>query len=336
MGLTLKELSQLAGCSIRTVNRVLWHNGTVSSATRERVEALLREHHYVPNMAARNLKQSQRKFAGVIVDSSRTAQIFLRKLSDLVSRLAGYGFTPLLGGSADTPEELANALGQWSGLLDHVLFMNMPCPAVLAALPELCARFALHFTVMDAVGELPPEVSALYIEREVGIAAAVKCLYRLGHRRILRVGAISSRNRGWENGRAAVGASVQFHHIAAEADCGSAEAAGAQVVAWLPDAVFCDTDRAAAGILRYALTHGYSVPQDFSLVGFDDDPVASMLSPRLSTVAHPVESLNAAAAEIVAAGRGGSRVVRRFATEFVPRESIVSRLEDGAHTPPEK
>ena len=53
MAVTLKDLAAMSGCSIRTVNRVIWRSGPVAEAKRLRIEALLREHHYVPNMAAR-------------------------------------------------------------------------------------------------------------------------------------------------------------------------------------------------------------------------------------------------------------------------------------------
>ena len=86
------------------------------------------------------------------------------------------------------------------------------------------------------------------------------------------------------------------------------------------DAVLFDTDRMAAGFLKYAAEERIDVPDRIAVVGFDDDIVARMSVPSLSTVAHPVSEINSTILEIIE--RNPEEIVRRiFPTRFVPRDS---------------
>ena len=325
MAVTLKDLAAMSGCSIRTVNRVIWRSGPVAEAKRLRIEALLREHHYVPNMAARNLKQSRRNFAGIIINGGTTVQIFLRKLSALVNRLGDQGFYPLLGHPVGDAVRLEQLLGEWTGLVQHVIFMYMPPAEILEHLPLSSHRFGMHFTVLDAMGDLPSEVSGLRIDRGAGIFEAISQLCAGGPRRMLRLGNVSSRDDGWKAAREHFSGTVEFSHLPVQPECEVAAELGGRIFAGRPDAVFCDTDRAASGVLRAAAAAGLSVPADFSLVGFDDDPMASMLTPRLSSVSHPLDELNAAAVAIVSSGQSVKAADQSFPARFVLRESVKTR-----------
>ncbi len=325
MTVTLKELSELSGCSIRTVNRVIWHSGPVAAEKRERIEALLREHHYVPNMAARNLKQSRRKFAGVIINEGTTIQIFLRKLSDLVNTLEGQGLYPLLGRPVSDSAQLECLMSEWTGLVNHIIFMFMPNARLCAKLSELSERYDMRFTIIDATGAVPTGCSALRIDRGAGIAEAIMQLYAMGHCRIMRVGNVITRDSGWAIAREKLQRKAVFLHQPVQPECDLVEAVADVIFAEQPDAVLCDTDRAAAGIMRAAAVRNIAIPQTFSLVGFDDDPMATMLNPRLATIAHPLEEINAAAAEIVASGKNCHCADKTFPTRFILRESVIAR-----------
>ena len=273
MAVTLKDLAAMSGCSIRTVNRVIWRSGPVAEAKRLRIEALLREHHYVPNMAARNLKQSRRNFAGIIINGGTTVQIFLRKLSALVNRLGDQGFYPLLGHPVGDAVRLEQLLGEWTGLVQHVIFMYMPPAEILAHLPLSSHRFGMHFTVLDAMGDLPSEVSGLRIDRGAGIFEAISQLCAGGHRRILRLGNVSSRDDGWKAAREHFSGTVEFSHLPVQPECEVAAELGGRIFAGRPDAVFCDTDRAASGVLRAAAAEVFitDITQRAGVVAFTFD-----------------------------------------------------------------
>jgi LacI family transcriptional regulator len=325
MTVTLKALAELSGCSIRTVNRVIWHSGPVAAEKRERIEALLQEHHYVPNMAARNLKQSRRKFAGVIINEGTTVQIFLRKLSDLVNTLEGQGLYPLLGRPVSDSIQLECLMSEWTGLVNHIIFMYMPNAQICAKLTELSERYGMHFTIIDAEGAVPAGCSALRVDRGAGITEAIMKLYAMGHRRIMRVGNVETRDSGWKNARAKLRHKECFAHMVIQPECDIVETATTAIFGGQPDAIVCDTDRAAAGILRAATQKGIAIPENVSLVGFDDDPMATMLTPRLASIAHPLEEINTAAAEIVACGDNFKCIDKTFPTRFILRDSVRAR-----------
>ena len=83
MAVTLKQLAELSGVSIRTVSRVLKHQDHVQEEKRERILDLAKRYHYVPNMAARNLRLSQSKFVGILC-SDTPYEIFRQKLQALL------------------------------------------------------------------------------------------------------------------------------------------------------------------------------------------------------------------------------------------------------------
>ena len=87
------------------------------------------------------------------------------------------------------------------------------------------------------------------------------------------------------------------------------------------DAVFFDTDRMALGFLKYAWKNGIKIPEDISVIGFDDDPMDTQSCPALSTVAHPIEEMNNKIIELIEQNaKTGEDFV--FLTKCINRESV--------------
>ena len=84
--ITLKKLSELSGLSIRTVSRVLKNQANVVPEKRELVLKLAEQYHYLPNMAARNLRLQKKNFVGILSSNFQT-EVFLQKVNDLERRL---------------------------------------------------------------------------------------------------------------------------------------------------------------------------------------------------------------------------------------------------------
>lgn len=66
-----------------------------------------------------------------------------------------------------------------------------------------------------------------------------------------------------------------------------------------PDAIFCDSDAVAIGVIQYAASHGIMIPHELAVMGFNDDPVSQMIEPTLSTIAHPAVEMGTVAAQLV-------------------------------------
>ena len=147
-----------------------------------------------------------------------------------------------------------------------------------------------------------------------GTALAVRHLAQLGHRRIAHVAGtphtLAGRERlaGYRAGLAAAGLPYDPALVAAgDFSLASGEAAAAAVLAARPTAVVAASDVMAVGVTRAAAAHGLRVPDDVSVVGFDDLPLAALVEPGLTTVRQDAGRIGAATADaLLARMRGGA------------------------------
>ena len=108
-GITLKQLSELSGLSIRTVSRVLKGQAHVIPEKRDLILELARKHHYIPNMAARNLRLNRTNIVGIIC-ANMMQEVSVKKLHDLVMQLEACGYYPLIGRLDCNPENIRHML----------------------------------------------------------------------------------------------------------------------------------------------------------------------------------------------------------------------------------
>ena len=320
--ITLKQLAELSGLSVRTVSRVLKNQANVVPEKREMVLKLAEEYHYVPNMAARNLRLRKKSFVGILCRDFGT-EVFVQKINDLELRLSAAGYYPVLGHLDRSPADLERMLNDWAGIAGYVVVMNSVPENALHYLNHLAGkRLPLRFIFVDQPGER--NAHTLLIDRASGVCDAVSSLVEQGRRRILHCGCLDSRKEGIRQAfdRLPKGAAgnIESLHIESHGEFENGYSEGARIMASGADAVLFDTDRMAAGFLKYAAEERIDVPDRIAVVGFDDDIVARMSVPSLSTVAHPVSEINSTILEIIE--RNPEEIVRRiFPTRFVPRDS---------------
>ena len=291
-GITLKKLSELSGLSIRTVNRVLKDQGDVSNANRELVKSLARKYNYIPNIAARNFKLQKKNSVGILMNSHLRNEAHLKKTAGLERAQIADGYYPLIGGRKYRDPLLI--LQDWMGAVDCVVSFFMPeSPDERAQLKN----YPYNYIFIDCAEA--EAFNSIDTNRATGIGEAFDALISRHCRRILHCGWLRRRIEAVRecaavrNGRAEFtflnGGGQEFEH---------GYSSGAQVMASGADAVFFDTDRMAAGFYRYAWENRVRIPEDISVVGFDDDSASLMLTPPLSTVAHPIDEISAAVLEI--------------------------------------
>ena len=320
--ITLKQLAELSGLSVRTVSRVLKNQANVVPEKREMVLKLAEQYHYVPNMAARNLRLRKKSFVGILCRDFGT-EVFVQKINDLELRLSAAGYYPVLGHLDRSPADLERMLNDWAGIAGYVVVMNSVPENALHCLNCLAGRrLPLHFIFVDQPGER--NAHTLLIDRASGVCDAVTCLVNSGRKRILHCGCLRSRKEGirlaFERLPASAAGEVESLSIESPGEFEHGYREGARIMASGADAVFFDTDRMAAGFLKYAAEHRIEVPRRIAVVGFDDDIVARISVPSLSTVAHPVSEINSTILELIE--RKPDDIVRRvFPTRFIPRES---------------
>jgi DNA-binding LacI/PurR family transcriptional regulator len=319
MAITLKQIAEKAGVSIRTVNRALKEQAGISDIKRQEILEAASRMGYIPNIAARNLRLRKSNFVGIMAGINEN-DIFIRKSHDLQQRLEMHGFFPIIGILQDSPETVRAMLSEWAGMVDTVALFawgNWLPEKTLVSLPP-------QFIFVDCSLITPKcKFHQIKIDRSSGIKDAILFLLESGRSRIIRCGNIGTRAEGIEK------AFRSFRGRGAEKiliETGGSEFKdgyniGKSLMESNADAVFFDTDRMAFGFLKYAWEKGVRIPDDIAVVGFDDDPWGNYSCPSLSTVAHPIAEVNERIVEL-AKRRSAPPETIIFPTKFIKRQSV--------------
>lgn len=283
---TIYDVARVASVSHQTVSRFLRGNTSLKAGTRERVESAIAELGYRPNSTARALATSRSYRIGALVyELQELGPSLIAKGATDQARDSGY----LLDIVALDPED-DDAIAHAIGLLD-----DQHLAGILALAPTHRLRDALRAAdyqvplVIDAEGEYDgsPETDTL---NTIGTRLAVEHLIELGHTRILHISGphewISAANRlsAYRRSLHAAGLSV-FEPIEGDwsAASGYAAARAMPTTAGIT-AVVIANDQMALGALRAFNEMGLRVPEDISVVGFDDIPESEFMIPPLSTI----------------------------------------------------
>ncbi|MFI5781499.1 LacI family DNA-binding transcriptional regulator [Nocardia sp. NPDC051570] len=282
----MTDVAKLAGVSHQTVSRVLNGSPQVRPETRERVLAAVAELGYRPNAMARGLVSRRSKVLGVVTfDTILYGPACMLLGIERAARAAGYGVGIVTLEKVDRDSVLAavNTLG------------GQGVDGVIVIAPQEAAAAALH--------SLPTPLAAVVVEagREVGLPSvsvdqfegarsAVRHLLELGHQTVWHLAGpdgfweARDRRESWQDTLAAAGAPVPPPAVG-DWSARSGYVAG-RALAENPDitAVFVANDQMALGLLRAFAERGVRVPEQVSVVGFDDIPEAAYLSPSLTTV----------------------------------------------------
>ncbi|ATW51514.1 LacI family transcriptional regulator [Streptomyces peucetius subsp. caesius ATCC 27952] len=295
---TLKDVADRAGVSVSTVSLVIngREAGRVKPAVGRRVRQAAEELGYAPNLQARSLRTRQTNTIGLISDMVASTPFAGRMLAGAQDAAWQAGYLLLLidtGGHAEMEQSAVQTLAQRN--VDALIYASMYHREI--ELPEIPQ--GLPLVVLDGrpTGE-PPLVDWVVPDERGGARAAVEFLIRAGHTRIgfctVEENVPAARER-----LAAYRETLQEHGLAYDPALVSRGAtgdahSGLRTARELldrddrPTALFCYNDRVAMGAYRAARHLGLSVPDDVSLVGFDDqEHVADALEPGLTTVALP-------------------------------------------------
>jgi LacI family transcriptional regulator len=324
---TLATIAAEAGVSLPTVSKVVNGRRDVAPATRALVERLLDEHHYTRAGARRNRRSGLVDLVFNGLDSPWAVEI-LRGVEEWgAAHETGVAVSAVRHGNARP--------ASWtSGLASHdtdgvILVMS---GFTTGQLEQLRAA-SIPLVVIDPVNPPPPDVPSVGATNWAGGLAATQHLLDLGHRRIGAIAGpgdyLCSRARidGYRSAleRAGVGFDpVLVRHGDFEHEGGFTRGGELLDLAGAPSAVFAGSDQQAFGLYEAARQRGLRVPQDLSVVGFDDLPVARWVSPPLTTVRQPLAEMGRAAAQMLddlidGVPRRTNRV--ELATELIVRES---------------
>jgi DNA-binding LacI/PurR family transcriptional regulator len=324
----MADIADEAGVSVSTVSKVLNGRSDVAPETRARVQRLLGRHGY----AARG--RGERTTGGGLLEfvinelDSPWAVELIRGAED-VAQSAGMGLvvSAIHGRSPLARQWLRNLANRGSrGAILVVSELSRRHEAELRGL-------ALPFVLVHPVAEPAPDVPCVSSTNWNGGLAATRHLIELGHRRIAMIGGpprrLSARAR-LDGYRAALEqAGIAYDpELVRHGDFGH-ELAFRHALDLLalptpPTAIFAGSDHQALGTYQAARIRGLRVPEDLSVVGFDDLPFAEWIGPKLTTVRQPLAEMTAVAARMVLRLLDGERPdihQVELATRLVIRES---------------
>jgi DNA-binding LacI/PurR family transcriptional regulator len=320
---SIHDVARRAGVSVATVSRSYSAPETVRGSTRERVLAAAADLRYEPNRAARGLITGRTGNVGVIVpDLGNPYFHAVLKGAQAQARSADYAVFVADGQeSASEEESLITAMSkQVDGI---ILCSSRLAPRKLASLERSPTVVLLNRRV--------PGLSAVVVDSADGMRQAVEHLAALGH---VRCAFVSGPRRSWSNQQrrsglkaAARDRSIEVVTIGPVApQFESGVSAAEQVLAAGATAVLAYNDLVAVGILSRMTELGVDIPGELSVLGFDDIPLAAMVTPRLTTVALPTILAGQAAVEVLfarlAGGGGGTEpTIRKLPAQLVVRDS---------------
>jgi LacI family transcriptional regulator len=333
MSVTMREVARQAGVSIATVSRVLNGSGPVGDETRARIEAVARAMRYVPNRAARSLSTSRTHTLGVVLPDLY-GDFFSELLRGLDGAARHHRYHLLVAGAHGGADALASALNAMHGRVDGLVVMG---PDVRADVLEANLPPRLPAVVL---GARVSGFAALSVDNEGGAAAMTRHLLALGHRRIAHVaGAGGNRDAaerlaGYRAVMAAAGLATDDLVERGDFTEESGYAAARRLLdgAAPPDAVFAANDAMAVGAMSALRDAGRRVPDDLAVAGFDDIPLGRHLTPALTSVHVPIDTLGRRAVErLQAAVEDGDGAAGR--PEILPT-TLVVRASCGARAGP--
>ena len=298
----IQDVARLARVSLSTVSGVLNHKDNVRPETRQRVLEVIAQLGYTPNLFASNLARRQTRIIGIIV-SDLLNPFFAEIARALDDQARRDGYETFLTSTNFHPEQQCSAVRQ-------MLSLRVAGIAMMTSENDPEAFSLLKASGTPTVyldnNHMAPRIGTVRVDKRHAMYLAVQHLLQLGHRRILMVknsqgdAAVPpmhshlERQIGFEEALREFNSGETDVHIIDEP--GEPAAAGLRAIGtalqhYRFTAVVAINDLVALGVLRGLQAAGRSIPQDVSVVGFDDTYLCRFLHPPLTSVATPREDL---------------------------------------------
>ena len=302
---TILDVAKKARVSKTTVSRYLNKQdaGHMSDSTKERIRTAIEELNYSPSSIARSLKKKTTNVIGFIVHDM-TNPFFLQMIQGVEKELKNSGYNLLLCSSDLQVEKEVECLQMLEQKqIDGILLVGMNMP--ITHIKKLKIKAPIVLLERDVPNR---EFDVVKINNKAGTYQAVQHLIQRGHTRIAHIrGAhlsVPAKER-WEIFKQCMednGLEVYPQYVVQgdyKLESGYEAMATLMHLNPWPTAVFCANDNMAMGALRYLQEQKIAVPEQVALVGYDDIPMAEMVTPALTTVRQPVMELARTATQLL-------------------------------------
>lgn len=300
---TINDVARLSGVSKKTVSRVINNSPLLTDDTRQRVLKVIRQLEYVPNPQARALALRRNFLVGLVHDNPN-AQMVLNVQQGILEALHDTDFGLLIRPVDRTSPRMLDDIRNFVERQRVFGVVILPPISENDDLARLCADLGCRYARMGSA-ELDDADHMVASNDRQAVRDAVRYLIRQGHATIALV-------RGPHGFRSATERRLGFEDALKEAkiklprswvaegnytfDSGVAAANRLLDLSPRPTAIFASNDEMAAGVVHAARQRGLSIPDDLSIIGFDDTSIAAHMWPPLTTVRWPIISMARSAA----------------------------------------
>ena len=281
------DVAKAAGVSHQTVSRVLNGDGTVRPAIRQRVDEAIVALDYRPSAAARALARRRTRTIGlIVVGMPYYGPASIANGFNAAARLSGWDVAIAATDDGADDVDLVQAGETLLAQNPRAVVVVAPGPAVGAALAGLAGRVP----VVTTVDVVPGAAGTVTVDDERGAAIAVEHLASLGHREVLHIAGpegwteADQRITGWHAASSRLGLGTPALLRGDWSSATGYRLGGEIARQGAPTAVFSANDQMALGVLAAFRDAGVRVPEDVSVVGFDDIPEAAFFPPPLTTL----------------------------------------------------
>ncbi|WP_372663655.1 LacI family DNA-binding transcriptional regulator [Cohnella sp.] len=313
---TIYDVAKAAGVSTATVSKVINNTGRISEKTKEKINRIIEELNFRPNVIASAMKgKSTYQIAFLIPDVSNP--VYAEYLKQIEERGQELGYNIVMCSTDDQADKEArhiNLLKQRriDGFIIASKFKNV------ALLKQLISE---KFPVVLFAHERPElSVSSVTVDDYIGGYMAASHLLALGHRRVgvIAEESVSSKERirGYKSALSESDITVEDHLIVISGPAVlDAEIAAVKLLDRedRPTAIFGCNDLLAIGVMQASRARGIQVPEQLSVIGFDDTLLCSIVSPKLTSISQPLRELGKEVMDMM---------IRKIEQDEVPKQRV--------------
>lgn len=332
---TINDVARISGVSKKTVSRVINRSPLLNEETRRKVEEVIADLGYVPNPQARALALRRNFLIGLIHDNPN-AQMVLGVQEGILEAIRDTEYAlvvrPVDRRSPSMVDDVRNFLEQQR--LSGVLLL--PPISENAELAAMCRSIGCAYVRMGSAPLDDPAHLVASNDRDA-VSEAIRHIIALGHRRIGFIAgppgfrSAGERMAGFEAALEEAGIQIPRSMMADgnyTFDSGRAAAERLLDLSPRPTAIFASNDEMAAGVLHAARQRELRVPEQLSIVGFDDTAIAAHIWPPLTTVRWPIVSMARAAAIKLIDQEQAANEPSLFLSSLIRRASVAPPAAD--------
>ncbi len=335
---TIADVAREARVSVATVSRVLNNNSRVMPETTQRVEAAIEKLSYEPNILARNFRKNESRVI-LILAPNITNPYYANILTGIGAAARRLGYSVMI---CTTGGECAQEL-EFLSMLPKRRADGAILLASMTAAREL-EKYARQYPIVQCCEYEPgTKVAHVSVDNYKAARQAVEHLIKTGHTRIATVSSVNGypstrmRLKGYYDALQEAGLPIREEYVRYGSfdysfQSGVIAAQGLLAMEQRPTAIFCISDMLALGAINGVQTIGLRVPEDVSILGFDDVEHATMFRPHITTMAQPCYQLGECAAELLydlLRGEGAQQREVMLPSELKVRASTKNNVTEG-------